>query len=286
MRPAPPVERVRRRLIAQGLPEAAAAVPVRYERLGQVLLLRLPEWVRPWFAAIGQVYLEELGVDGVLRHAGPVAGELRQPPFERIAGDASETELREHGVIYRFDAARLLFSRGNKTERARIGRLVGPGETVVDLFAGIGYFTLPAARAHPEVRVIAVEINPLAHLYLEENLRLNRVEAQVTAHLGDNREIPLPLGAADRVLLGYLPTSLPWIPRALALLRSRGGYLHVHLVEEVRAPQVHSASVVADAVSRAGGSLERSEVRRVKPYGPGNEHRVVDAFVRPGTTRR
>ncbi|MCI4345618.1 MAG: 50S ribosomal protein L11 methyltransferase [Thermoplasmata archaeon] len=283
MRPLAPVERVRRRL-AELAPKAALDfLPRRHERLGRVILLRLPEEARPFFPEIGRAYLEALALTSVLRHAGPVTGELRRPAYERIAGTETETVVLEHGVSYRFDAAEILFARGNKIERARAGSLVQPGERVVDLFAGIGYFAIPAARVDPTVQVEAVELNPVAYRYLLMNARLNGVADQVRAHLGDNREVPLPVAGADRVFLGVLPSSLPWIGQALKLLRPTGGTLHVHLVAERRAANGSAETAVREVVERAGGELLRATSRRVKPYGPGSEHRVVDANVRPPT---
>jgi tRNA wybutosine-synthesizing protein 2 len=279
--PVSPAERVRRRLRAEGLSEAAARVPHRYERLGSVLLLRLPESDRVHFGPIGRAFRTELGVAAVLRHAGPVEGEERGLPTERLDGEVTETTVLEHGVRYRLDAARILFSRGNKTERARIGGLVAPGEHVVDLFAGIGYFAIPAARAHPSVQVEAVERNPASFAYLEQNLRLNGVAGQVRAHFGDNRTVFLPRGIADRVLLGYLPSSLPWVPQALRLLAPRGGWVHFHELADAKAPRGASVEPVASAVEREGGRLREAAVRRVKNYGPGRVHVVVDAYLLP-----
>jgi tRNA wybutosine-synthesizing protein 2 len=281
MGPVSPAERVRRRLRAQGRSEAAERVPDRYERLGSVLLLRLPERDRAWFGPIAHAFRDELGVAAVLRHAGPVHGEERGLPTERLAGEATETTVLEHGVRYRFDAARILFSRGNKTERARIGGLVAPGERVVDLFAGIGYFAIPVARAHPSVRVEAVERNPASFAYLDQNLRLNGVSRQVGAQLGDNRTVQLAPGRADRVLLGYLPSSLPWVPQALRLLAPRGGWAHLHELADARAPGDAQVEPLTRAVEREGGRLREAAVRRVKNYGPGRVHVVVDAYLVP-----
>ncbi|MCI4369703.1 MAG: class I SAM-dependent methyltransferase family protein [Thermoplasmata archaeon] len=275
-----PVERVRARLRARGRPEAALGIPASYQRVGEVLLLRLSESLRPEFGRIGRAYQVEFGVTTVARHRGPAAGERRVPAIEVIAGDSTLTEVLEHGIRYRFDASRILFSRGNEVERARAGILTQPGETVVDLFAGIGYFVLPALVVGGARRAFAVEENPESYRFLVENLARNRVADRAVVLLGDNRSVELPVRDADRVFLGLLPTSLPWIPLALGLVRPHGT-LHVHLVADSTGDRAFGEAAVRDAVAVAGGGVESATARRVKAYGPGRSHVVVDATVTP-----
>ncbi len=271
----PPAERVRERLAAIAGPSVASALPRGYQRLGRVLVLRLPERLRPQFREIGRAYLEELGVTTVLRHGGRTEGEHRRPLLEVIAGGPTETEVVEHGVRYRLDAAEIMFAQGNRTERRRAGELVRPGETVVDLFAGIGYFSLPAAVHGRAARVHAVEVNPTAFRYLVENAALNHVADRIVPLLGDNRSVDLPPRAADRVFLGYLPSAVPWVDRALELVRP-GGSLHVHTVGETRGGSDAALERVRAAVDRTGTGIAEVAAREVKPYGPGRAHYVVD----------
>ena len=259
----------------------ADRLPTGFQRLGSVLLLRLPEEMRRDYPAIGKAWQEELGVRSVFVRTGPVSGEFRRPSVEPIAGDGGETEFSENGIRFRLDATRLMFAEGNQGERRRFGALVRPGETFVDLFAGIGYFTLPGLVHGRAARAFAVEKNPLSFRYLEENLSLNRVADRATALLGDNRDAPLPLGEADRVVLGYLPSSLPWIGRAVELLSPDGGWLHVHLLADTRVGIAGAEARVREALGGAGGTVDRLVGREVKPYGPGRAHAVVDAFVIP-----
>jgi tRNA wybutosine-synthesizing protein 2 len=275
-----PAERVRDRVRSSAGPAVAERLPDGYQRLGRVLVLRLPPGLAAHYPEIGRAWQDELGVATVLVRTGPISGELREPRVLRVAGDATETEVVEHGIRWRFDAARVMFAAGNRTERARLGRLVQRGETVVDLFAGIGYFAIPAARADPSVRVVAVEKNPVAHRYLVENVGLNGVAGQVDCVLGENREVRVPLGASDRVVLGFLPDAIPWIGRALELLRDDGGWIHVHTTADARDALVSAQRAVEREVAARGGLVrEPGRAREVKPYGPGRTHVVVDARV-------
>ena len=275
-----PAERVRARLARIAGARVAEEMPSGYQRLGRVLLLRLPPSLRPFREEIGAAWQEELGVETVLAVSGPIEGEFREPRVLRIAGSRTETEVVEYGVRWRFDAARLMFAQGNRAERRRAGELVRPGETVVDLFAGIGYFAIPAARAGAG-RVIAVEKNPVAVRYLRENVPRNGVGDRVEVVEGDNRTVPLPRAAADRAFLGYLPSSVPWVPLALAVLRPEGGWLHVHLVTDTRNAGERATAAALEGVQGAGGLLlSAPRAREVKPYGPGRTHVVGDVHAR------
>jgi tRNA wybutosine-synthesizing protein 2 len=279
-----PADRVRARLRTTAGESWAAGMPSGYQRMGRVLLLRLPPSYRPYFPEIGRAWQEALGVATVLTQVGPVEGELRQPRVERLAGSETDTEVVEHGVRWRFDAAQIMFAAGNRTERRRAAGLVREGETVVDLFAGIGYFAIPVARGGHALRVLAVEKNPVAFRYLLENVERNGVAARVECIQGENRTVALPARGADRVFLGYLPDAVPWVGRALELLRSDGGWMHVHTVADARDARASAGRRVEAAVAAAGATLiEPLRPREVKPYGPGRTHVVVDAHLRPGT---
>jgi tRNA wybutosine-synthesizing protein 2 len=261
-------------------PEVAAEMPAGYHRFGRVLVIQRPPSLARYDVLLGMAWQEELGVATVLVKSGPIDGELRTPQLKRVAGETTETEVVEHGVRWRFDAARIMFAAGNRTERWRVGRLVRPGESVVDLFAGIGYFAIPAALPGRAACVYAVEKNMIAVRYLRKNAEVNGVASRLVVVPGDNRTVALPLGEFDRAVLGYLPSALPWVARAVELIRPSGGWLHVHTVADVRAPLSEAAAAVESSAASAGASpTEASHVRVVKPYGPGRNHLVVDARV-------
>lgn len=275
-----PVDTVRARFAAEAGAAAAALLPRGYARLGSVLRVALPEALRPHYPRLGVLYGEVFGVRAVLRPAGPARGEFREPSMEAVLDGPTETEVVEHGVRYRFDAARILFARGNTVERDRARRLVRPGETVYDLFAGIGYFILPAALAHPSVRGFAVEANPLSYRYLAENLARHGVADRIAARLGDNRSVELPVAGADRIFLGYLPSAAPWLDRALALARP-GATIHLHEAVDAREGPAGAARRTAEALYRRGVPVVEVRGRAVKPYGPGRTHVVLDIALGP-----
>lgn len=280
--PVPPAERVRAALAGRAGAEVARLLPRGYQRLGDLLLLRLPGALAPFERQVAEAYRDELGVRNVLALEGGEEGEFRHPRVRALLpGEGTETLHREAGLLWELDAAEVMFSPGNRHERERMARLVRPGERVLDLFAGIGYFTLPMAHQGGPATVWAVEKNPVAFQYLLRNLALNGLEDRVRPLLGDNRCVELPRGSFDRVVLGYLPSSLPFLPRALELLDPKGGHLHAHLLAGSRDPGGAALEGFHRAVGRAGGEVLESAWHAVKSYGPGRVHGVVDARVRP-----
>jgi tRNA wybutosine-synthesizing protein 2 len=276
--PDPPAERVRKRLAHMAGEEAAKTLPRGYQRIGDVILLKLRSDSMSLGPLIGRLYREELGASAVLSLERVGKGTERAPKVHLLAGTNTETTVKDRGVSWTLDAASLMFSAGNMEERHRVTRLVRQGEKVADLFAGIGYFTIPAAKLGHASEVYAVEKNPVAFSYLERNVIANGVEDCVKAFCGDNRNVELPLEHFDRVFLGYLPSALPFVQRAAGLVSRSGGWLHVHTVVSVRLRE-KALSIVSEDIRRAGRRPEKLTLRRVKSYGPARDHVVVDASI-------
>lgn len=273
-----PIHRVREALRGRLPDRLLGALPSGFQRVGEVVLLRLPPILHEHGEAIGEAYGTVLDAKAVLRMEG-AKGPLREPQARRLWGaKQTETVHRENGLAYRLDPQRVLFSAGNHRERHRVADTVTPGETVVDLFAGVGYFTLPLARAG--ARVVACEVNPTSVTYLEENLRLNDLEHRVTVRPGDARD-NAPEATADRVLMGYFPGTLDFLPTAMSTLRPQGGTLHVHLEQEGPNPMNEAEHALDRHPALDDHETTVLNARRVKTIGPHRFHIALDVEVAP-----
>ncbi|GGL29721.1 SAM-dependent methyltransferase [Halarchaeum grantii] len=180
--------------------EEIERAPASWAVVGDVILVSFPPEC-PDRAAVGDALLELHGEADTVLARGGVAGETREPAVEVVAGSGdTETVHTEHGTRYALDLAEVMFAPGNQAERVRMGEVVSEGERVLDMFAGIGYFALPMARAGADV--VAVEKNPAAFRYLAENAQLNGVAANVECVLGDCREYDAT-EPFERVVMGY-----------------------------------------------------------------------------------
>lgn len=259
--------------------ELLAFLPEKWEKIGSVVILRVPEKLRPYQDIIGRVYAEVLGCSSVLHDRGGVSGVYREPSVEVIFGSSdTETIHRENGIRFRFDPKQIMFSSGNLAERQRMARIANKDETIVDLFAGIGYFSLPMAVHSKPKRIVACEINPVAYRYLCENVVLNHVSGIVEPLFGDNRLIA-PKDCADRVILGYLHGSERFLHVGLACLRTKGGVIHYHQLVPVELIPEQPLSHIQKAATRWRRSVELVQTQVIKSYAPGIEHVVLDVRV-------
>jgi len=252
-------------------------LPRRWEQLGHVLILKIDDELEDWLEEIAVTYARILDVDTVLRDTGGVQGRFREPVMELLLGDNTETIHLENGIKYCLDAARLMFSSGNVDERIRMADVCQPGETVVDMFAGIGYFTLPMAVHSEPARIIAHEINPISHKYLKMNAQLNGVAKIIEPVLGDCLDAEEE-GVADRVVMGYVRTTHEYLPKAMRILKD-AGTIHYHETCPDRLMPDRPQERVIEAAIHAGRSVEMMEMRTIKTYSPGVVHVVVDASI-------
>lgn len=130
---------------------------------------------------------------------------FRSPNVELLLGDNVWASRKENDIYYTWNITKSMFSVGNITEKQRISRFDCHGQTIVDLFAGIGYFTLTYLIHAKANHVFACEWNPHAVEALRRNLARNNIQDKCTVLEGDNRKV-CPKNVADHVNLGLIPS--------------------------------------------------------------------------------
>ncbi len=270
----PPQERILADL--SDLPkEVLDELPMRWEYVGDIVILRLEDSAEPYKKRIGEVYADELDMSTVCVDRKGVSGEFRRPSMEIIYGTETESVRLENGILYDFDVTKVMFASGNVDERERMKSLDCTGETVVDMFAGIGYFTLPIAKfANPE-KVIACEKNPDSYGFLVKNIELNEVKDKVIPVLGDNRDLDYGKAFADRILMGYVQTTSEFLPKALEMIRP-GGIIHYHDTFYINEYEGRLKEIF-DRYCPGRYTIEG--IREVKSFAPSVSHYVADVRI-------
>lgn len=266
---------VKIRQIAMVPDELKLLLPSKWERFGNIIVIRLEAALDGYEREIAQAYADVLQLKTVLRDVGGISGDLRRPVTRRLFGTDTVSTHLENGIHYRFDVAQIMFSSGNIEERLRMADLECDGETIVDMFAGIGYFSLPLAVYQKPKKVIACELNPIACGYLVENIALNEVRGKVDPFQGDNRDLP-GNAFADRVIMGYVKTTHEFLPKAMTLLKN-GGIIHYH--ETCPNVLLPDRPIQRLSESAKGSKVEVLRMKEIKSYAPGVSHIVVDARI-------
>ncbi|AEA47800.1 class I SAM-dependent methyltransferase [Archaeoglobus veneficus] len=249
-------------------------IPRRYKIIGDIILIKITDELRDYRQLIGKTLLQiHPHCRAVWQDYGK-KGMLRRPRVELIAGDGSETIHRENGCLFKLDVTKVMFSPGNQAERMRMARIVEDGEVVVDMFAGIGYFSIPMSVHSRPKKVYSIEINPDSYGFLLENIRLNQV-SRIVPILGDSMYVT-PEGIADRVVMGHINCH-EFIPVAIRALKGEGT---IHYHEAVPEAVINRpVERIKKAAEREGKEVKILKFRKVKNYSPGVIHVVVDAYV-------
>lgn len=248
-------------------------LPDRWEIIGDILLIKIPESLYDYRREIGRIYADELGMDSVYIQRD-IEGIKRKPNVERIYGQKTETVHLENGIKFKLDVTETMFSSGNIDERIRMSKIVEEGEKVVDMFAGIGYFSLPmAVHGQPET-IYSLEINPVAFNYLKENVLINDVKGIVKPWEGNNRNFP-KTDIADRIVMGYLHDTWKYLPKAEELLNGKG-IIHYHST-------IKDSDLPEGIHKELKKGLERdykvTKLKKIKSYAPHVFHIVADISI-------
>jgi len=273
-------ERLLKALLAKyGLQEAISS---SFDLIGDIIILRK----KPGFSVdISKVELvaNELLVSlkyakSVYLDEGGVEGEFRTRRLVFVAGEPkTRTTYREYGITLIVDVANAYVSPRLSYEHYRLSTLVREGETVLNMFAGVGSFSIFIAKfAKPKV-VYSVDLNPVAFELMVENVRRNGVDHVVKPILGEASEVAKTLlkGQCDRVLMPLPSFSKDFYCSALAALKKLGylhsyEFIHVEKGESKRVALQRGFEKIAEIISLCDeqARLKLTGARVVRSVGP------------------
>jgi tRNA (guanine37-N1)-methyltransferase len=255
-------------------PNLLASLPRALDIIGDIAIIEIPPELKAHQNLIGEAILAKYkNVRTVLAKVGAVSGTYRLREFEIIAGEQkTATVYKEYGCQYHVDIARMYFSPRLSHEHNRVASLVQKGETVVDLFAGVGPFSVLIAKKKADAKVYAVDINPEAIEFLKRNIRLNRVENRVIPILGDARQVieERRLGVADRVIMNLPEKAMEFIDAACRAIKPSGGIVHYYAFVRLPNSLENTQLRFSEAVEKAGRKVETflsaKTIRETAPY--------------------
>ena len=207
-----------------------------FDQIGDIVIIKIPNELMPKKKFIADTILAHVkSAKAVFAQVSPVRGDYRVRNLEFIAGEnRTITEYKEHGCRFRVDVAKTYFSPRLSTERLRIANMVGEGETIVNMFAGVGTYSILMARMNKTCKVYSIDSNAVAAELCEANAKLNKVQDRVVSIHGDAGEVIKDelTGQADRVLMPLPERAKEFVDSAVLALKKKGV---VHYFIHIRA---------------------------------------------------
>ena len=252
-----------------------------FDQIGDIIIVRIPDSLLPKKKVIGKALLDQVKTaNSVFYQSSPVEGDFRTRNLELIEGQVkTETEYKENGCRFIVDVEKAFFSPRLSTERERISNLVNDDEVIINMFGGVGMFSLLAARKK-SCTIYNLDINPVASKLCEENIKLNKLKGTVISINGDSTEIIKKQlqNKADRVLMLLPEQSDEFLEVAISSLKNTGiihYYSHVHAEKKQDAPKLSEEHFLN--VNKTKAKIIDSRI--VRPVGPRFYQTVVDVEI-------
>lgn len=265
-------------------PHLLANLPHAVDFVGDVAIVEISPELDAYKLAIGEAILRtNPRIRTVLSKVGAVGGTYRLREFSVIAGQhKTETVHKEYGCQYYVDVAKAFFSPRLSFEHHRVASLVQDGETVVDLFSGVGPFSVQTAKNHQEVTIYAIDINPDAVEYLKKNIRINRVIGAVHPIVGDARQVTQNMlsDVADRVIMNLPEKAIQFVDVACKAMKPSGGIVHFYSFIN-KSDSLENLTVrFTESVQKSRRTVEKILFSRlVRETAPNQWQAVLDARI-------
>jgi tRNA (guanine37-N1)-methyltransferase len=269
-------------------PEDLACIYNSYDIVGDIAIIRLTKASQRHSQAIAEAILSvHKNVKTVLAQTSPVRGDFRLRGLEFIGGEnKTSTVHKELGCFFFVDVRECYFSPRLLYERMRITEQVKNKEVIVNMFAGVGCFSVIIAKHSNAEKIYSIDINPVAVQNMQKNVRLNRVYDKVVPMLGDSKDIieKRLRHLADRVLMPLPEKALEYLPYALLALKRADGWIHYYDFEHAKKNEDPIAKIkqkVAKKLESSGADFQIPFGRVVRATGPNWYQVVLDIKAKP-----
>ena len=205
-------------------------LPRSYDVVGDILILELPEGLEKKEKIIGEAFLKiRSDVATVVKKTDTHTGVYRIRKVKVVAGKRKKEAIyKESGLRFKVHLEKMYFSSRLGSERLRVTRQVKKDEEVLVMFSGCAPYCCVIAKHSKARKVYGIEINPEAHKYGVENVRLNKLEGNVKLFLGDVRNVlPKLKKKFDRIVMPLPKTGEQFLGLVLRYVK-KGGVVHYY----------------------------------------------------------
>ena len=273
-------------------------IPRSYDIIGDIAIIELNKF-EPTYNEKNRFLKKEIAkaimevnknVNSVFEKKGEISGKYRLRKLNLLYGDKnSETIYKENKCYFKLDVKNTFFSPRLVYERRRIASSnIKENETIIDLFAGVGPFSIQIAKKH-NVEIYSFDINPDAYYYLKKNIKLNNLRGKIHAYNLDVKALLNPVNDlskrlehnADRIIMNLPEKSLHFLDIACFLMKKRGGILHYYQFSEKPNPIQKAIEIISYNLAKRNWKIEKYlKSKIVKAYSPKSDLIVLDLAIK------
>jgi len=268
-------------------PQELKLIYKSYDIVGDIAIIRVQEHLKERTKIVAEAVMQtHKSTKAVWRQITPVSGDFRLRGLEFVLGERkTETLHREHGCIFKVDLEKCYFSPRLYYERMRISRQVQPGEVVLNMFAGVGCYSIIIAKHSKPEKIFSIDINPAAIRYMRQKIKLNKIDEKVVSVQQDAKKVIEEdmQNVADRVLMPLPEKVYEYLEYALLALKPTGGWIHYYDFEHAKKdenPIGKIESKVSEKLQMLGVNFEVMFGRIVRATGPNWYQVVLDIRVK------
>ena len=273
--------------LSETLPaETLSKIYNSFDVIGDIAIIKIPpSGISNAEKVAKQIMVVHRNIRTVLTPVTRITGDFRVRELRLLAGESKTNTIhKEAGCIFMVDVEKTYFSPRLSYEHQRIASLVKRSETVVNMFAGVGCFSIIIAKTVSPVKVYSIDVNPNAVECMEKNIKINKVQDSVFPLLGDSKDIISAQlgGLADRVLMPLPEKALEYLPYALSALKPSGGMIHYYDFQHAPGkenPIAKTKLIVTKKLDNLGVSYMFANSRVMRPTGPNWYQTVLDIQV-------
>ena len=253
-----------------------------FDQIGHIIIIRIPDSLTSKKKLIGETLLDQVkSAKSVYYQSSSVDGKFRTRDLEILAGeDKTETEYKESGCRFFVDVRNVFFSPRLSSERTRIAEFVNNDEVIVNMFGGVGIFSIIAAKMK-KCTVFNIDINPFATKLCKKNIAINRLVGNVISIHGDASQVISNQleNKSDRTLMLLPEKSDEFLDSAILSTKSGGiihYYSHIHADKKSDAAKLSEQHYMQ--ITSVKSTILGSKI--VRPVGPRFYQTVVDVKIK------
>lgn len=238
-----------------------------FDSIGDIAVMEFDDALLPYSKGIANAFLEaHKHFRTVLLKGGSIDGQYRTRRYEFLAGERrTSTRHKEYGLAFELDLDKVFFTPRLANERKRVTDMVRSSETVIDMFCGIGPFSISIAKYSQPSIIYSIDLNSDAIEYLKKNIEINGVSGIVPI-CGDANYVIKGLPQADRIIMNLPKISHKFLRSAVNNVRENGV---IHYYTIMRDEELEGIRCFIEQVAEQHGrEAYVLNTIKIKPYSP------------------